>query len=237
MLVDAGLSKREIFRRLKAVGEKPEALDAILITHEHTDHITSLANLSATLRIPVFLTPLTHQAIPSQFLGEGEKAPHFEFFTAGRRFSVGDLEVEPFTIPHDATDPVAFRLSAEGIRVAVCTDLGYLPESVRHHLRGCHCVVLESNHDLDMLKVGPYPWYVKQRVMSRTGHLSNLAVADYLGGDFDEEAQVLVLAHLSENNNHPEIARLSAEQALAARGVSLRLVISSQSAPTEVFRF
>ena len=242
MLVDAGLSKREIFRRLKAIGEQPGSLDAILVTHEHTDHVAGLATLAAALNqdrpVPVFLTPLTRQALPPQLLGEeAGPLPPLEFFAAGRRFAVGDLEVEPFTIPHDAVDPVAFCLLAQGLRLAVCTDLGYVPDSVKHHLYGCQCLVLESNHDLDMLKVGPYPWYVKQRVMSRTGHLSNHAVADYLVEDFDAHVQVLVLAHLSENNNHPEIARLSAAQALEARSASPRLVISSQGAPTEVFRF
>ncbi len=243
ILVDAGLSRRETFKRLQAIGENPAAIDAILITHEHSDHVAGLATLAKTLNkdraksgaptLPVFMTEITRQNI----LFETEDIPPIEFFPAGYRFTVGDLDVESFTIPHDAVDPVAFCLSAEGIRVAVCTDLGYIPGSVKHHLHGCHCLVLESNHDLDMLKVGPYPWHVKQRVMGRTGHLSNLAVADYLEQDLDADVQVLVLAHLSEHNNHPAIARLSATQALAARRASPQLVLASQSAPTEVFRF
>ena len=239
VLVDAGLSRRELARRLKALGESAADLDAVLVTHEHTDHIGGLATLASTLNkgrakpLPVFVTALTRQAI----LWDEEQVPPLEFFHAGQRFVVGDLEIESFTIPHDAVDPVAFRLRAEGISVGVCTDLGYIPDSVKHHLHGCHCLVLESNHDLEMLKVGPYPWHVKQRVMSRTGHLSNLAVADYIEQDMDAELGVLVLAHLSEHNNHPEIARLSAAQALGARQAAPRLVLASQSQPTEVFRF
>jgi phosphoribosyl 1,2-cyclic phosphodiesterase len=253
VLVDAGLSRRETFRRLKSIGESPESLDAILISHEHTDHIAGMLSLAGTLGIPVYLTALTQRAIPLQ--GDGgngadplelekpPRPPRFETFRSGQRFAVGDLEIEPFTVPHDAADPVAYCFSANGVRVGVCIDLGYLPDSVKVHLRGCHCLVLESNHDLDMLKVGPYPWSVKQRVMSRTGHLSNDAVAEFLGRDYHpaERNPVLVLAHLSENNNHPEIARLSAAMALEARrdcaSNHTRLVLSSQKSPTEVFHF
>ena len=119
------------------------------------------------------------------------------------------------------------------------TDLGYLPEVVKQHMRGCHALILESNHDLEMLKIGPYPWHVKQRVLSRHGHLSNLATAEFLTEDFDGTAQVLVLAHLSENNNHPEIARLMAQEALSQRpgGERIALHLASFSAPTQVFHF
>ncbi len=266
LLVDAGLSRRETFRRLKSIGEGADRLDAILISHEHTDHIAGMVSLARALNIPVYMNALTRQAIPLEFYdavqddppvlpvlpvlpvppptpreapAEGKPwQPVFDIFQAGQRFAIRDIDVEPYTIPHDAADPVAFCLSAEGIRIGVCLDLGYLPDSIKTHLRGCHCLVLESNHDLDMLKVGPYPWAVKQRVMGRTGHLSNNAVADFIVQDYDGGAAVLVLAHLSEQNNHPEIARLSAAMALESRSAAqTRLVISSQKAATEVFRF
>jgi phosphoribosyl 1,2-cyclic phosphodiesterase len=163
----------------------------------------------------------------------------FEHFAASEKFSIGDIEVTPFPIPHDAVDPVAFTFDTQGIRISLVTDLGYIPEVVKQRVKGCHCLIFESNHDLDMLKIGPYPWYVKQRVMSRHGHLSNNATAAFLAEDFDGRAQVLVLAHLSETNNHPEIARLSAEQALAqrTRGERANLHLASQTTPTLVFRF
>jgi phosphoribosyl 1,2-cyclic phosphodiesterase len=163
----------------------------------------------------------------------------FEFITPGEKFIVGDIEVAPFSIPHDAMDPVAFTLESGGIKIAVVTDLGYVHEVVKQRVKGCQCLIFESNHDLDMLKVGPYPWHVKQRVMSRHGHLSNMATAGFLMEDFDGAAQVLVLAHLSETNNHPEIARLTAEQALAerTRGERTALHVATQAAPTQVFQF
>jgi phosphoribosyl 1,2-cyclic phosphodiesterase len=162
----------------------------------------------------------------------------FERFESGHRFQVGDIEVRPFTIPHDAADPVGFTFRAEGIKVGFVTDLGYLPASVRDHLRGCDVLVMESNHDLEMLRLGPYPWAVKQRVMSRVGHLSNEALADFFSNDYDNHATFVVLAHLSQQNNHPEIARREAERALAARGGLFcnRLLLASQSEPLQLVR-
>src|SRR5580704_11743291 len=140
ILVDAGISCRETFKRLKALGDDPLALSAIVITHEHSDHVYGLAMLARKLRIPVFMTGATHQAWARALRnekGERPKLEKFEQFDAGHRFQVGDIEVRPFTIPHDAADPVGFTFRAEGIKVGIATDLGYLPVSVRDHLRGC----------------------------------------------------------------------------------------------------
>jgi phosphoribosyl 1,2-cyclic phosphodiesterase len=221
ILVDAGISCREVFKRMKSLGEDPRALSAIVITHEHGDHICGLATLARKLRLPVFMTGATHQAWARAQRDEHGVRPRlekFERFESGHNFQIGDIAVKPFTIPHDAADPVGFTFRAEGIKVGIATDLGYLPLSVRDHLRGCDVLVMESNHDLEMLRVGPYPWSVKQRVMSRVGHLSNLALADFFSNDYDNSATFVVLAHLSEQNNHPEIARREAERALATRG-------------------
>src|SRR5207248_6917601 len=153
-------------------------------------------------------------------------------------FVVGDIEIFPFTIPHDAADPVGFTLRGEGVKVAFATDLGYLPRNVCEHLRGCDVIVIESNHDVEMLRIGPYPWSVKQRVMSRVGHLSNVALADFFTSDYDNSATFVVLAHLSEQNNHPEIARREAERALARRGGLFcnRVLLASQTEALEPIR-
>jgi phosphoribosyl 1,2-cyclic phosphodiesterase len=230
VLVDAGLSRRELRRRLAAIGEPFERIDAILISHEHSDHVSGLPVIAKTLGAPVFLT---HLAAPA--IGWNGHQPRLETFQAGARLVIGDLEIDTFTIPHDAADPVAFCFRSQGLKAALVTDLGYIPDSIRFHLRGADLLLLESNHDLEMLKVGPYPWAVKQRVMSRNGHLSNDAVAEFIGSALDAAVRTLVLGHLSENNNHPEIARLSATQALAARGLATRLVIAGHREPTETF--
>jgi len=148
---------------------------------------------------------------------------------------VGDIDVLSFTIPHDAADPVGFSLRAQGIKVSIATDLGYLPDSVRFHLRGSDLLLLESNHDVEMLKVGPYPWSIKQRVMGRNGHLSNDVVSSFIQQDLDTSTSTLILGHLSEHNNHPEIVRLVASQALNGRSLFTRLVVAEPGRRTEAF--
>ena len=295
VLVDAGLSCRELMRRMVIAGEDPSALDAILITHEHLDHVAGLAVLARKLRIPVFFTEQTHRAwvrmltpkttmtyakwldhlqkekeakaaaqalveesgrsaealceIPAVSLEDvqaeeatpaGTKAdpaalPAVEYFRAGSNFSIGDIDITPFTIPHDAADPCGFVFAAEGIRMAIATDLGYMPPNVKQAIAGSDVLLLESNHDLEMLRDGPYPWSVKQRVLSRVGHLSNHATAEFLARDYDGGAAYIVLGHLSESNNAPELARISAEQAIGDRMSLLgnKILLAAQAQPLE----
>ena len=234
ILIDAGLSMRELGRRLATIGETLESIDAIVVTHEHSDHVSGLPVLarSKKVRATIYMTRLTAPSIDW-----GGAAPKLETFQAGARFVVGDIAVESFSVPHDALDPVGYAFEACGVRIGVVTDLGYVPESIKYHLRRTDLLMLEANHDLDMLKVGPYPWAVKQRVMSRVGHLSNLSMSDYLAGDLDRSTTYLVLGHLSEQNNHPEIARMVAQQTLEGRGLTTRLSIAAPHAPTEVYAF
>ena len=281
LLVDAGLSCRELLRRLAAAGEEPEALDAILITHEHVDHVAGLAVLARRLRIPVFITEPTHRAwaralspkttmsyakwleirqqekqatedgavLTMAAVAEEELVeepvvtadptvlPVVEYFRAGHRFCIGEIDIDPFTIPHDAADPCGFVFHArsESLRMAIATDLGYIPPNVKQALREVDVLLLESNHDLEMLKDGPYPWSVKQRVLSRVGHLSNTAAAEFLERDYDGGAHTIVLGHLSEQTNLPELARLAAEQAIGQRMSLLgnRILLAMQEMPLE----
>jgi phosphoribosyl 1,2-cyclic phosphodiesterase len=220
LLIDAGLGKRETLARLAAIEQSVDRLDGILITHEHTDHCNGLPQMLALWKAPLYVTEPTLDAM-QRILPDtlGKRLKGLETIHPGQCFTVGDIDVHAFAIPHDAADPVAFTFRTNGAKLAIVTDLGYMPELVKVHLRGTDCLVLESNHDLDMLKVGPYPWVVKQRVLSRTGHLSNHAVSEYLSDPegFDARARYLVLAHLSQENNNPDLVRLSAEEALGRR--------------------
>ncbi|HUX68368.1 MAG TPA: MBL fold metallo-hydrolase [Terriglobales bacterium] len=227
LLVDAGFSRRELLRRMQLAGHGEEGLDGILITHEHSDHVAGLPRLAARLPCPVWINPGTRAALGAA----GEALPRVEGFAAGDSFQIGDIEVTSFSIPHDAADPVAFCFRAEGVRIAFVTDLGYLAANVKQHLRGADCAVIESNHDLELLKSGGYPWALKQRVLGRLGHLSNLSLAEFLATEYDGAASHLVLAHLSENNNLPSLALLSAQRALAGRGGSPRLHVAPQGEP------
>ena len=276
ILVDAGLSCREILRRMHTAGEDPRSLDAILITHEHQDHVQGVAVLARKLGIPVYFTEMTHRAWirwlrpgkrtsyaewlrqRQQGAASGERSststavaeetelcepatverdpaalPAVAYFEAGKRFVVGDIDVEPFTIPHDAADPVGFVFVGEGVRIGFATDLGYMPANARQALRRCDLLMLESNHDTEMLRDGPYPWSVKQRVMSRVGHLSNEAAAEFLERNYDGQAAYVILAHLSESNNLPALARVSAERALRDRMSLLanKLLLAEQDQP------
>jgi len=291
ILVDAGLSCRELFKRMKAAGEDPATLDAIIVTHEHQDHVNGLGVTARKLGIPVYFTEGTHRAwmrwltprrqmtyaqwleqcrkqaaarqaesepsegdpddleagaegnsVEAQTSGCAEptapaKDPTFlplvEYFQAGQPFQIGDISVSPFTIPHDAVDPVGFVFQAEGVRMAVATDLGYVTPNVKAQLKRLDLLLLESNHDLEMLRDGPYPWSVKQRVLSRVGHLSNEAAAQFLETEYDGQATYVILGHLSESNNLPELARVTAERALNGRASLLanRLLLAAQHEP------
>jgi phosphoribosyl 1,2-cyclic phosphodiesterase len=248
LLIDAGLGRKEFFRRFEALGRRqPERVDAVLITHEHSDHSSAVAQLARHWRCPAYLTEPTHREIVKMYTEDPEKPgkkatiDRFEYIHPGERFQIGDVEINPFAIPHDAVDPVGFAFRTNGSKVAIVTDLGYLPELVKHHLRDADFLLLESNHDLDMLKVGPYPWHIKQRVMSRTGHLSNAVVSEFLADSevFDGRARHLVLAHLSQENNNPVLARISAEEALNRRPAEFAwggaLHIASQHVPIGPF--
>ncbi len=241
VLIDAGFSCRETFRRMKAAGLDPHATDAILITHEHSDHIAGVERLARILEVPVWMTEGTYEGWSRwsrERIGSQHKLAKVETFAAGLGFTVGDIAVKSFTIPHDSNDPVAFTCRLEGIKAATVTDLGYLPANVVDQLQGCQLLLIESNHDLEMLRTGPYPWMVKQRVLSKRGHLSNEALADFFCRHYDGTATYVVLAHLSEQNNLPELARRAAERALKQRPNLLanRLLLASQREPLESIR-
>jgi phosphoribosyl 1,2-cyclic phosphodiesterase len=243
LLIDAGLSRREIVKRLAAIGEDLACVDAILVTHEHTDHTVGLAALikrkPCDAILPVFATYGTAEFVDwgESIAGSGSRPlrPAVETFQAGCSFSIGGFDIASFTIPHDAMDPVGYTLTAEGIKVAIATDLGYIPDSLRVHLRGTDLLLLESNHDLEMLRVGPYPWPVKQRVMSRRGHLSNEVAAEFIERDLDGTVSTLVLGHISEHNNHPELVRNMGSKALNGRALFTKLVVAEPGIQSEVF--
>lgn len=231
LIIDCGLGPRNLRKRMSAIGEDPERLDAVLVTHEHTDHIAGLGALVKAASVDVFMSPGTiEKGRTGRFEMNGSAIIPI---APGRPFTIRDVDIEPFAVPHDAEDPVGFSVTYEGIKVTQLTDLGWIPETVADAIAGSDVLIIESNHDLEMLRAGSYPWSLKERLMSRHGHLSNTAVARFLSGDYDGNAQKIVLAHLSAQNNHPEIARQEACRALEARGLDgSSVALAYQNEPT-----
>jgi len=228
-LVDAGLSARELGLRLEAVGVAPRLLTAILVSHEHHDHARGLERFAVKHAVPVFTTPETLAALNLAPRHVGAWHP----FEPGVPFDADGVKVHPFAIPHDAVNPVGFVLEAQGSRVGIATDLGHATTLVVERLRGCHVLVVEANHDDDMLVRGPYPWALKQRISGRLGHLSNTEAATLLAATADADCQAVILAHLSESNNTAAKARQAVAAALAAVGRSRYVMrVATRGAPT-----
>ena len=208
--MDLGFGQRSLRRRLHQAWSSDQPIHAILLTHGHSDHIKGVLPFLSQHRVTVYMNQGTRAEVP-----ELQSIDRWECFSSGSTFSVGDLEILAFDVSHDATEPVGFRFSAHGVQGALATDLGELTPKVTKHLSGCDWLALESNHDVEMLKIGPYPLPLKQRVLSNQGHLSNQDLSLFLSSHFDGRADHLFLAHLSRQNNHPQVALDSATRALA----------------------
>lgn len=253
VLIDAGLSAREILRRLAAVGVDPEKLDAVLITHEHSDHAGGLRVLLRSIKCPVYISGATEDAFYSTRKlggnGESESVKRRKAMDgrgvaieSSSEFRIGDIDFEPFTVPHDAADNFGFLAKKDGVKIATLMDFGHITNLIREKLSGCDAIVIESNHSRDMLRTcSVYSWDLKQRIASRNGHLSNEELADWLLNDFDGSARHIVLAHLSQRSNEPNLALLTARSALQMRAPLFRaetqITLSSHREPTDWFTF
>lgn len=230
LLIDAGLSGRETERRLATMGASPKDLDGILVTHEHLDHVRSIGTLARRYKLPVYLNQPTYAHLP-ELVGQLREK---EEFVTGRSFSLKDTTIHPFALSHDAADPVGFVLVNGSVKVGICTDLGAANNLVHRHLENCSILVLEANHDVEMLKNGPYPWPVKQRIKSRFGHLSNEQSVEVISQVFSEDLQEVIFAHLSETNNSSEIVSKTFNTMLPRHMRDrLRITLASQDHPVD----
>ncbi|CCK78634.1 MBL fold metallo-hydrolase [Desulfobacula toluolica] len=218
ILIDAGLSGIEIQRRLTAVDIAPENLTAIIITHEHSDHIKGAGILSRRFDIPVYITKNTYHAAK----GIG-KIADLCFFECGIPFEIDQIMVSPFSISHDAEDPAGLTMEYNGHKIGIATDLGIATTLVKQHLKDSNILYLESNHDPDMLINGPYPWHLKQRIRGRTGHLSNMDAKQLVSELKTDALKHVILAHLSEENNCPRKAVQEVSKSLNASDIVLHV--------------
>ncbi|MCD6271441.1 MAG: MBL fold metallo-hydrolase [Deltaproteobacteria bacterium] len=229
ILVDAGLSGIEIERRLQSKEIDPNHIDAVLVSHEHTDHIGGVGVLSRRFNLPVFISRKTETAAISRIGTIAQK----EYFEQGSQFTIKTLTIHPFSTSHDAVDSSGFTLSSNGTKIGIATDLGIATRMVKEHLKGCSLIILEANHDTDMLVNGPYPWHLKQRIKSRTGHLSNSEAKNLLKDIICNDLRYVILAHLSETNNHPEKALNIVSE--ATKGYKAQLTVARQDDGCQVF--
>jgi phosphoribosyl 1,2-cyclic phosphodiesterase len=235
LLIDAGLSGRQIRRRLASIGRSPETLHGILITHEHSDHVAGLVGLAAKLQLPIFCNRLTRDAIEAQL----QIQINARIFQTGASFEVGDVMVDTFSVPHDANDPVGFLLRTASGNIGFLTDLGHATKLVIERVRSANVLLLEANHDLQMLRDDPRrPWSLKQRILSRHGHLSNDGAADLVEQVVSAGLARLYLGHLSRDCNRPELAHRVVSQRLQQVGAThVQIESTSQDCPCPTYMF
>jgi phosphoribosyl 1,2-cyclic phosphodiesterase len=229
VLIDAGISGRRIARETAQLGLDADSLEAVLVTHEHNDHVSGLGPVARRFEAWAYASAGTHAAIDRR-LG---KCPGRVVVEAGTEFEIGDLRISPFAVSHDCEEPIGYALTDGRTRVVVATDLGVVGHPVRERMREADCVVLEFNHDERMLLDGSYPWFLQQRIMGVEGHLSNNAAAREIERLADRPLSDIILAHLSRENNTPKIALETASRALESVGrTDVRIHLAEQTRPT-----
>jgi phosphoribosyl 1,2-cyclic phosphodiesterase len=233
ILIDAGIGARTAESRLEGLGLSLADIEAIFITHEHTDHIKGLTSLASKRGIPVFANSETAKAILAVF----DETPKFQIFSTGETFEYGDLEIHPFSVQHDTLDPVAFTIHAEGYKVGICADLGCVTTLVTQHLQGCDYLYIEANHQPSMVHACNRPPIYKQRVLGRQGHLSNQECAELITAVAHNDLKHIHLAHLSSECNHPELALSIVQEKMNEIGLSAPLSVAWQDRPSQPVLF
>ena len=229
LLVDAGFSCRELERRLGTVGAAPQGCAAVLLTHEHQDHVRGAVRFSRRHQVPIYATEGTLQG-----LRLSPHAPTPQLLAAGRQVEIGPFQVEPFAVPHDAREPVGFVIeTSDGLRLGLAADVGESLPRIWQQLEDLDALVLEANHDLEMLMRGPYPWHLKQRIAGDRGHLSNADAAGGLERVLCDRLSSIMLYHLSRVNNRPMLAEDAIAGRLTKLGADLHLQVSDQFQPSE----
>lgn len=236
LLVDAGLSGKQIITLLERIGVKPESLDALLLTHEHLDHVKGLGVMARRFGLPIYTNEATWQAIPKSVGEIDESQKHI--LATGTAMTLADLEIETFGTSHDAAEPMGFCFYYRQTKLSLMTDLGYVSDKIKAQVRGSDVLICEANHDIEMLRMGRYPWNVKRRILSDVGHLSNEDAGDALLDILDSRVTDVYLAHLSRDNNMIDLARMTVGHILQEAGVEvgkeIKLHDTYHDRPTEL---
>lgn len=219
LLIDAGLSGKQIIALLTQIGVKPESLDALLLTHEHSDHVKGLGVMARRYGLPVYTNEATWQALPKS-VGEIDERQQ-NILRTESTMTVADLEIETFGTSHDAAEPMGFCFYHRGAKLSLMTDLGYVSDKIKAKVRESDALICEANHDIEMLRMGRYPWNLKRRILSDVGHLSNEDAGDALLDILEPRVTDVYLAHLSRDNNMIDLARMTVGQILQEAGVEV----------------
>jgi len=239
LLIDAGIGIRALKKHLYAYGISAASIHAILVTHDHADHIKAVGAISNEKQLPVYTTKAVHEGIVHNYcVTKKISEPHRKYVEKGKTFRLGPFEITPFGVPHDSSDNVGYCVVCEGITFCLMTDVGHVTDEMKTFITRANYLVIEANHDVEMLKNGPYPDFLKTRVLGENGHLSNAACAQALAENASPDLRHVWLCHLSEENNHPELARKTIEHTLRGYGIvagaDFELTVLKRRTPSDI---
>ena len=226
ILLDVGLAGKRIVECLESIGEQAEQIQGILVSHEHSDHIRGIGILSRRFNLPIYANNNTWEEMSGKI--GSIKEENKRSFNTGESFTIGDIMIKSYAIAHDASEPVGFSFQHEGAKISIATDLGHVDERIMDELRDADLLMLESNHDTGMLKMGKYPWFLKQRILGDKGHLSNETAGNIIADLLEAQGRIsnVLLGHLSRENNFPELAYETVKSILDARNIKIGLDIN-----------
>ena len=240
IIIDAGIGVRTLKKHAKDYGLNLSMIHHVVVTHDHADHIKSVGSISYEFNLPVYATEKVHNGIDKNYCVQRKVRQEMRHYLQyGVAIEVGDFKVTPFLVPHDASDNVGFFIEADGVTFCIITDAGCVTEDMAQYIQRADYLVIEANHDEEMLLQGPYPDYLKKRIMSNSGHLSNKSCGEAIANHMNENLKHVWLCHLSEENNHPELARKTVDSVLRSYGIivgkDLEMDVLKRKLPTGFF--
>ena len=241
ILIDAGIAVRTIKKSLKEVGIGMETIRAVFVTHDHADHIKAVGGLGEKLHIPVYTTARIHEGINKSYCMTEKLSTCVHYLHKGETMELEDFTITAFEVPHDGTDNVGYCMNIDGKIFSFLTDLGHITPTAAEYICKANYLVLEANYDEEMLKMGPYPQYLKERIAGPNGHMSNRETADFLAENINESLKYIWLCHLSKDNNHPELAYKTVELSLRNKGIivgkDVQVIALKRNTPSDVYEF
>lgn len=240
LIIDIGVGIRTLKKHFRDFGLSLSSIHHVLITHDHADHIKSVGSISHECRLPIYTTEKVHKGIDRNYCVQRKLSADMKrYVVVGEPLQLGDFLVTPFHVPHDATENVGYSIEAGGVNFCIMTDAGTITDEMRPYITKANYLVIEANHDIEMLRNGTYPQYLKERIESDNGHLSNAECGKMLAENMSERLKQVFLCHLSEENNHPELARKTVEAVLRSYGIivgkDLQLDVLKRKTPTGIF--